>query len=246
MAYLYCVKETILIIEDDREIAEVVATNLRDLGLETECVTNGRTGLERSLEGDFSLIILDLMLPELDGLTICTRIREKDRVTPILMLTARSEEVDRVVGLEIGADDYLTKPFSVREMTARVKALLRRARTGTAAREEGLVQIAFGPMVLDEAKRKVTLNDQTVELTVKEFELLALFMKNPGRAYSRTDLLNLVWGYQFEGYEHTVNTHINRLRGKIEGDPANPVYLKTLWGVGYRFAELSELPESNP
>ena len=246
MAYLYCVKETILIIEDDREIAEVVATNLRDLGLETECVTNGRTGLERSLEGDFSLIILDLMLPELDGLTICTRIREKDRVTPILMLTARSEEVDRVVGLEIGADDYLTKPFSVREMTARVKALLRRARTGTATQDDGLKQISFGPLTLDEMKRKVTLNDQTVELTVKEFELLALFMKNPGRAYSRTDLLNLVWGYQFEGYEHTVNTHINRLRGKIEGDPANPVYLKTLWGVGYRFAELSELPESNP
>jgi DNA-binding response OmpR family regulator len=239
------VKDTVLIIEDDREIAEVVATNLRDLGLETERVTNGRTGLDRSLEGDFSLIILDLMLPEMDGLTICSRIREKDPVTPILMLTARSEEVDRVVGLEIGADDYLTKPFSVREMTARVKALLRRARTGIPTQDEGLMQVAFGSLTLDEAKRKVTLNDQTIELTVKEFELLALFMKNPGRAYSRTDLLNLVWGYQFEGYEHTVNTHINRLRGKIEPDPANPAYLKTLWGVGYRFAELSEFSESS-
>jgi DNA-binding response OmpR family regulator len=239
------VKDTVLIIEDDREIAEVVATNLGDLGLATERVTNGRIGLDRSLEGDFSLIILDLMLPEMDGLTICSRIREKDPITPILMLTARSEEVDRVVGLEIGADDYLTKPFSVREMTARVKALLRRARTGSPTHEDGLLQIAFGPITLDEAKRKVTLNDKVIELTVKEFELLALFIKTPGRAYSRTDLLNLVWGYQFEGYEHTVNTHINRLRGKIEPDPANPVYLKTLWGVGYRFAELTEVSESS-
>jgi len=235
----------VLIIEDDREIAEVVATNLRDLGLETEHVVNGRIGLDRSLEGDFSLIILDLMLPELDGLTICTRIREKDPATPILMLTARSEEVDRVIGLEIGADDYLTKPFSVREMTARVKALLRRARTSTAKQGDSAAQITFGSLTLDEEKRKVTLDGRTVELTVKEFELLALFMKNPGRAYSRTDLLNIVWGYQFEGYEHTVNTHINRLRGKIESDPSNPVYLKTLWGVGYRFAELTELSESS-
>ena len=235
--------ETVLIIEDDSEIAEVVATNIRDLGLETEHVINGKAGLSRALEGGFSLIILDLMLPELDGLTVCTRIREKDQATPILMLTARSEEVDRVIGLEIGADDYLTKPFGIREMTARVKALLRRARTSMAGQRDGSALITFGVLTLDEEKRKVTIGDRSIELTVKEFDLLALFMHNPGRAYSRTDLLNLVWGYQFEGYEHTVNTHINRLRGKIERDPAKPAYLKTVWGVGYRFAEPAEKAE---
>ena len=166
------------------------------------------------------------MLPRLDGITICTRIRARDPRTPILMLTARSEELDRVLGLEIGADEYVTKPFSVRELMARVKALLRRASAGREEDDSVPAQaVTIGDLTLDFDKRKVTHAAHVVELTVKEFDLLALFARNPGRTYSRTDLLSLVWGYQFEGYEHTVNSHINRLRAKIETDPGHPRYL---------------------
>ena len=238
-------RPSVLIVEDDSEIADVVEINLKDLNLRTRRASDGRSGLNMALGGDFVLIILDLMLPELDGLAICSRIREEDKLTPILMLTARSDEIDRVVGLEIGADDYLTKPFSVRELVARVKALLRRSEAGRESREsQGEVStIELGELLIDIDKRKVSSSGETVELTAKEFDLLVLFARNPGRAFSRTDLLNLVWGYQFEGYEHTVNTHINRLRSKIEFDPGQPRYLKTLWGVGYRFAEIEELSQ---
>lgn len=232
----------VLIIEDDRDIAAIVATNIADLGLISVNATDGRSGLRKALEDNFVLIILDLMLPQLDGISVCSQIREKDPYTPILMLTAKAEEIDRVLGLELGADDYMTKPFSVRELTARVRALLRRSQTTlSAARQEGIFPpVCIGDLSVDLTKRKVTLNEVIIELTVKEFDLLELFISNPGRAYSRSDLLNLIWGYQFEGYEHTVNTHINRLRNKIEADPAHPKYLKTVWGVGYRFAERSE------
>jgi len=235
----------ILVIEDDPDIADVVALNLSDLGFTAELAADGRVGLEKALAGGYDLVILDLMLPNVDGITVCTRLRARNPLTPILMLTAKSEEVDRVLGLELGADDYVTKPFSVRELVARVKALLRRAEAGreeaTAGRDAGRVVIA--DLVLDFDKRKVTRAGRTLELTVKEFDLLALFARNPGRTYSRTDLLNLVWGYQFEGYDHTVNSHINRLRAKIEDDPGKPRFLKTVWGVGYRFAELAELAQ---
>jgi len=230
----------VLLIEDDREIAEVVALTLKDQGLQVERAADGRTGLEKALAGAYALIILDLRLPRLDGFTICRRIREGNPVTPILMLTARAEEQDRVRGLELGADDYLGKPFGIRELAARVKALLRRAGAArTAAGEKG--RVVLGSIELDFDKRRVSLEGRTVELTVKEFELLALFLRNPGRTYTRTQLLDLVWGPQFEGYEHTVNSHINRLRAKIERDPGRPGYLKTVWGVGYRFAEPAEL-----
>ena len=183
------------------------------------------------------------MLPKMDGLAVCSRIREKNPATPILMLTAKTEEIDRILGLEIGADEYVTKPFSVRELVARVKALLRRVQAdrdaAAGAAEKGRVEI--GELALDFDKRRVTRAGATVDLTVKEFDLLALFARTPGRTYSRTDLLNLVWGYQFEGYEHTVNSHINRLRAKIESDPGHPRYLRTVWGVGYRFVEAEEL-----
>jgi two-component system alkaline phosphatase synthesis response regulator PhoP len=159
------------------------------------------------------------------------------------MLTAKSEEIDRVVGLEIGADDYMTKPFSLRELVARIKALLRRAQAGRDTLSGTVKQdiIQFEQFILDPEKRKVTLKGKTLELTVKEFELLDLFIRNPGRTYSRDNLLKLIWGYQYEGYEHTVNSHINRLRMKIEEDAGKPRYLKTVWGVGYRFTELEEL-----
>jgi two-component system alkaline phosphatase synthesis response regulator PhoP len=233
-------KDTILVIEDDPEIASVVVMNIEELGLKAEHAADGQTGLRKALSGEYGLVVLDLMLPKLDGLAVCSGIREKDPHTPILMLTAKAEEIDRVVGLEIGADDYLTKPFSVRELMARIRALLRRSQAGTApAGARSLIRV--GGLAVDFEKRKVTLGEKLVELTVKEFDLLGLFVRNPGRAYSRGDILNLVWGYQFEGYEHTVNTHINRLRSKIEADPAHPKYLKTVWGVGYRFAEHGEL-----
>lgn len=233
---------TVLIIEDDREIASIVATNIEDIGLETEHVSDGKTGLNRALNGGYALVILDLMLPQMDGISVCTRIREKDPQTPIMMLTAKADEIDRVLGLELGADDYMTKPFSVRELTARVRALLRRSQTAyeLTSVPKNHSNIKIGSLLVDFDKHKVILDETEIELTVKEFDLLGLFTQNPGRAYSRADLLNLIWGYQFEGYEHTVNTHINRLRNKIEADPAHPLYLKTVWGVGYRFAEVSE------
>ena len=239
-------KDKILIIEDDHEISEIVAMNLQDLGMQTEQIYNGSDGLDAARSGGWALVVLDIMLPKMDGITVCRKIRETDSFTPIMMLTARAEEIDRVLGLELGADDYMTKPFSVLELKARVKALLRRAKTGTSAENKALPgsdseSIQIGELVIDFVKRKCSLRQNPLELTVKEFELLSLFMKNPGRAYSRTDLLNLVWDYSFEGYEHTVNTHINRLRNKIEKDPAAPEYLLTVWGVGYRFAENSEL-----
>ena len=232
-----------LIIEDDDDIADVVALHLKDLGLTAERAVDGRSGLQKALQNTYALVILDLMLPKMDGLAVCARIREKNPATPILMLTAKSEEIDRILGLEIGADEYVTKPFSVRELVARVKALLRRVQAdrdaAAGAAEKGRVEI--GELALDFDKRRVTRAGATVDLTVKEFDLLALFARTPGRTYSRTDLLNLVWGYQFEGYEHTVNSHINRLRAKIESDPGHPRYLRTVWGVGYRFVEAEEL-----
>jgi DNA-binding response OmpR family regulator len=235
--------ERVLIIEDDKEIADLVALNLRDLGLAPERAADGRTGLSKALAGDWALIVLDLMLPRLDGLSVCRRIREGNPFTPILMLTAKSEEVDRILGLELGADEYITKPFSVRELTARVKALLRRVRADREALGGGAAagRIELGGLALDLQKRRVTLRGRPVELTAKEFDLLTLFARNPGRAYSRPELLAQVWGYQYEGYEHTVNSHINRLRAKIERDPGHPVFLRTVWGVGYRFAEPAEL-----
>jgi two-component system alkaline phosphatase synthesis response regulator PhoP len=235
--------EKVLIIEDDSEIADVIRIHLKDSGLVTEHAADGRTGLEKALNEEYDLIILDLMLPKMDGLSVCRHIREKNPYTPILMLTAKSDEIDRVLGLEIGADDYMTKPFSIRELVARVKALLRRIQTDreTVCSSDEKERIDFGGFSIDFDKRKVTLDGKKIELTLKEFDLLALFIRNPGRTYSRSELLKLVWGYRYEGYEHTVNSHINRLRSKIEKDPGNPLYLKTVWGIGYRFSEAAEL-----
>lgn len=235
-------RDKILIIEDDSEIASVLIMNISDLDLETVHASDGELGLSLAKTGKYSLIILDIMLPKIDGLTLCKEIRSVDEYTPIMMLTAKAEEIDRILGLELGADDYVVKPFSVREVLARIKAILRRSKNRyiveNITKEQD--QISIGGLSISFEKRKVFLNQNEIELTVKEFELLTLFAKNPGRAFSRTDLLNLVWGYNFEGYEHTVNTHINRLRNKIETDPANPQYLKTVWGIGYRFSEKEE------
>ena len=225
-----------LIIEDDPKIVELLQLHLRDIGLHAEAAATGSRGLKRALEADYKLIILDLMLPGLNGFDVCRKIREQ-RNTPLLMLTARSEELDKVLGLELGADDYITKPFSIREFLARVKAIIRRTdaygKAGTKAEGE---QIRRAELRIDLDRRLVYLGERLLELTAKEYDLLVLFASNPGRAYNRQQLLDMVWGYQFEGYQHTVNSHINRLRSKIERDPSNPEYIKTVWGYGYRFA----------
>jgi DNA-binding response OmpR family regulator len=231
-------QRTILIIEDDRDIARLVEMHLRDEGYQVEVARDGDTGLARALAQDFDLIVLDLMLPGVDGIDICRRVRARSASTPILMLTSRSSELDRVLGLEIGADDYLTKPFSVRELLARVKALLRRVealKTGASGPPRSVVRA--GGLVIDPDKRSVVRNGEAVSLTAKEFDLLFRFASHPGRVYTRAELLDLVWGYGYEGYEHTVNSHINRLRSKIEADPSVPRYIVSVRGVGYKFAE---------
>lgn len=232
-------KRRVLIIEDDRNIVELLTIHLLDLGCEVSSATTGLKGLAAAKDQQFDLIILDLMLPELNGMDVCRKIRQTDRHTPILMLTARSEEIDKVIGLETGADDYLTKPFGIREFIARVKVIFRRNEESEteAHTSPSTALIKLGQLMIDVDKRKVTLNDVRVELSPKEFDLITLLASNPGKSYSRKSLLNLVWGYDFEGYEHTINSHINRLRGKIEEDVANPVYILTTWGVGYRFNE---------
>jgi DNA-binding response OmpR family regulator len=176
------------------------------------------------------------MLPGIDGLEVCRKLRAKEINTPILMLTAKSEEIDKVLGLETGADDYLTKPFSVREFVARVKAILRRQAIHEKSGEQVMKDVLhIENLMIEQGKRKVKLDGNRIELTPKEYDLLVLLASHPGKSYSREDLLNLIWGYEFSGYEHTVNSHINRLRSKIEADFAKPRYILTTWGVGYRF-----------
>jgi len=229
----------ILVVEDQRDIADLIAMHLRDLGHQVDCVHDGGKGLDAARSGRYDLLVLDVMLPVRDGMAVLRALR-MDRVdTPVLMLTARSSEIDRVLGLELGADDYLTKPFSIPELQARVKAILRRMeRQGAAEGEDQRDErILIDELEIDAASREAKLRGRAVPLTAKEFELLLHFARNPGRAFTRMQLLDAVWGTTFEGYEHNVNTHINRLRGKIEVDPANPRYVLTVRGVGYRFTD---------
>ena len=227
----------VLLIEDDPEIINLLEIHLKDLNCEVLKAMDGRSGLEKGLNENPDLVILDISLPEMDGIEVCRQLRTKSAV-PIIMLTAKSEEIDRVLGLEMGADDYITKPFSVREFIARVKAVFRRSKMSVEQSElqQGTV-LEFEGLSVDIEKRKVIVRNIKVELSPKEFELLVLMASHPGKNYSRADLLKLVWGYDFDGYEHTVNSHINRLRAKIEGDMNNPQYIMTTWGVGYKFNE---------
>lgn len=231
----------ILLIEDDAEIADLCAIHLQDAGYRLERVADGEAGLRKAAGGAYALVILDLMLPGLDGLEVCKRLREMDSRLPILMLTAKAEEIDKVLGLELGADDYLTKPFSIREFIARVKAILRRTQMLNERGAGEPVELVYDGLTINLEKRRVTLGGTPVELTAKEFDLLAHFATNPGKPYNREQLLNQVWGYSFSGYEHTVNSHINRLRAKIEVNPSSPRFVITVWGYGYRFADREEL-----
>lgn len=226
--------KNILVIEDNLDIAHLIELHLKDLSFGVDVAADGEKGLSQCIKNAYDLVILDLMLPKLDGLEVCKGIRKQAHYTPILMLTAKSSELDRVLGLEIGADDYVTKPFSILELVARVKAIFRRSEASQqASNDEGPMHL--GEMEIDTGKRKVNISGRIIDLTAREFDLLVFFAQHPGRVYSRTQLLDLVWGYGHDGYEHTVNSHINRLRGKIEVDPANPQYIMTVWGVGYKF-----------
>lgn len=232
--------KNVLIIEDDDSITELLEIHLHDLDCTTTTVGNGSEGFDTALGRSFDLIVLDIMLPGLDGLEVCRRLRTERNHTPILMLTAKSEEIDKVLGLETGADDYLTKPFSVREFIARVKALFRRVDLIRKNVPESSSIFSFHGLVIDREMRRVMMNEKKIELTPREFDLLVLFAFHPGRTYTREELLNTVWGYQYDGYEHNVNSHINRLRSKIELDMSAPRYIRTTWGVGYRFCDPGE------
>ncbi len=231
----------VLVVEDDRDIASLLKIHLSDLGYDVDFAVDGRSGLDRALKNDYSLIVLDLMLPKLGGHEVCRSIRQRNRRVPILMLTMKSDLVDKVLGLELGADDYMTKPFSIQELVARVKALLRRAEPAEAESPEKCKTLEFGELCIDLLRRKVFLKGAEVLLTPKQFDLLSFLARSPGRPYGRLELLSYVWGYDTSGYEHTVDTHINRLRSRIESDPSNPRFILTVWGIGYRFAEKSEL-----
>ncbi|GJM62576.1 response regulator transcription factor [Persicobacter diffluens] len=226
----------VLIIEDDPEIVQLLTIHLKDLNCECQSADNGADGLKMALMEDFDLIILDVSLPQMDGIEVCKNLRS-EKATPIIMLTAKSEEIDRVLGLEMGADDYMTKPFSLREFIARVKAIFRRTQMIAESLQPLSPHLEYDNISIQIEKRKVMVAGKKVELSPKEFDLLVLMASHPGRNYSRSDLLKLIWGYDFEGYEHTVNSHINRLRSKIEPDMTNPTYILTTWGVGYKFNE---------
>ena len=232
---------SIAIIEDDPNIRSLLKIILSELNLPIDEYDNGWKGLDALTQKKYSLLVLDLMLPGVNGIEICRKIRQANNQMPILMLTSKSEEDDKTAGLDIGADDYLTKPFSNGELLARVKALLRRSEVKSGIEKKEHQIISIGSLALDISNRLLTKNGIDVNLTGKEFDLIQLFMSNAGRNFTRMDILERVWGDHFEGLEHTVNSNINRLRSKIEVDPVHPKYLVTVWGLGYKF---NKNPES--
>ena len=231
----------ILVAEDQTDIRDLIVLNLQGAGYAVHSVADGQAALASELERSSDLLVLDLMMPLLDGLEVCKALRAKGRHTPILMLTAKSTELDRVLGLELGADDYLSKPFSMAELLARVKALLRRAEMLRAAPSADVGDVVSnGDIHILPARREVRVRGQSLEFTALEFDLLLYFAKHPGRVFSRSQLLDAVWGYSHDGYEHTVTTHINRLRAKIEADPMAPRIILTARGAGYKMRDVPQ------
>lgn len=230
-------KAEIIIVEDDAAIAEMLMYHLKDAGYEVRHIGDGQEARDYLLSAkNYNLVLLDIMLPNYSGLDICRELRQQRPQIPIMMLTSMDSEIDRVLGLEFGADDYMTKPFSMRECQARVKALLRRSQLSSVAEPTtGQAKLVFGELSIDPDRREVMLAGKAIDLTAKEFDLLFFLARNAGRVYSRAQLLDEVWDYRYEGYEHTVNTHINRLRNKLKrgGDKAD--FVQTAWGVGYKF-----------
>src|SRR3990172_201470 len=233
---------SVLGFEDQQDIAKLIKLHIQDLSCDVHLAHDGISGLSKAEAKAYDLIILDLMLPGIDGLEICRRLRAKSNYVPILIVTAKAAELDRVLGLELGADDYLTKPFSILELVARAKALFRRMDALTAnPAGAGANPIRAADLVIDPAKHEVMLGNKPVSLTSKEFDLLLHFARNSGKVYSRMQLLDMVWGYGHDGYEHNVNCHINRLRAKIEKNHAKPKFILTVRGVGYKFAEATTM-----
>lgn len=226
-------EKQILIVEDHADLARLLQLHVRDLNAAATIASDGGMAVDLFKKRQFDLVILDLMLPIMDGIGVCREIRKLSETVPIIMLTSRDAEIDRVLGLEMGADDYVTKPFSIPELMARIKARFRSQRAQHNHPEHEAY--IFRDLQVDIPKRQVLVRNRHVDLTAREFDLLVYFMQSPGRVFNRIQLLNAVWGYHYDGYEHTVNTHINRLRNKIERDPSRPEYIHTVWGVGYRF-----------
>ena len=233
---------TVLLIEDDESTREVITCRLGDDGFSVDWADNGEAGLAKALEGDYALIVLDINLPLLSGIEICARIRASNISIPIIMLTSRDSEIDKIVGLEIGADDYIVKPFSLHELMARIRARLRAHGKQLATDPSAEVnELSFGPLVIDLDKRTARLNGRLLQLTVKEYEVVVLLASSPGRPFTRAELLSRVWGVSSEGYEDSVTQLMVRLRKKLEPDSGMLVFIKTVPGIGYRFAELDEL-----
>jgi DNA-binding response OmpR family regulator len=229
--------QTVLLVEDDAEIAKLISLHFASSQYHLSCCATGMEALNFLTAKKFDLVILDISLPDKDGMEICRNLRADGRQMPIMMLTCHGDESDKVLALDLGADDYVTKPFGVLELMARVKALLRRAEQNHTVAEVSNSEIAYKELQIDAAKRKVTLRGERLELTLKEFDLLWLMANNAGKTFSRKELLHQIWGVAFSGYEHTITSHINRLRLKLETDLSNPKYILTAWGSGYRFAE---------
>jgi len=224
----------ILVVDDEKLLVKGIKFNLESEGYQVDACYDGEVAVEMAKTGEYDLIVLDLMMPKLDGLNACMKIREFSNV-PIIMLTARSEDTDKLLGFEYGADDYLTKPFNILELKARIRALLRRSILQSASENSG--RITRGYITIDTERRSAEKDGEPVELTVKEFDLIELLMKNPGKVYSRENLLNMVWGFDYQGDIRTVDVHIRRLREKMEKNPAQPECIITKWGIGYYFAE---------
>jgi two-component system, OmpR family, alkaline phosphatase synthesis response regulator PhoP len=228
----------LLVVEDDQNIQRMICDYFTHVGYEVITASDGEGGIKAAVEQRPDAMILDVMLPKTDGFSVCRHIRERNPSLPILILTAKDDVVDKVLGLEMGADDYITKPFSLRELEARLKSVLRRMKAKTKDAEDGdQAPIVRGNLKIIPGRREVTISGKFVELTPKEFELLQLFASHPGRVYSRKYLLENIWDYTYSGYDRTIDSHINRLRAKVEDDPENPKLIMTVWGVGYKFAD---------
>ena len=255
-------KDNILIIEDEIDIAKLIKVHLSELDLNCDICTQGNEALQQALTKDYQLILLDVMLPGISGLDICRQVRQEKPLQSIIMLTSKTSEIDRILGLELGADDYMTKPFSVRELQARVRSQLRRVHAITAknaseinnlVHEDKPVQesaqldktsTSIGQLLVDHRFHQVTYKNKAINLTVTEFELIDFFCQHPDQVFSRAQLLDGVWGYHHNGYEHTVNSHINRLRSKLEEDCTEPKIIQTVWGVGYKLNSAGVMPST--
>jgi two-component system, OmpR family, alkaline phosphatase synthesis response regulator PhoP len=227
----------VLVIEDEPELATLIKSHLAEMDCRVKLAFDSKTGLAAAEAKTYDLVILDLMRGGKDGLEICRRLRARSDYPPIVMLSSRGSEMERIIALEMGADDYVTKPFNIFELMARVKGIFRRVNAIRSEFTKAKLVVRAGGMIIDSDKRSVVLDNRSIDLTAKEFALLLHLAQSPGRVYTREQILDFVWGYNHAGYEHTVNSHVNRLRGKIERDPTNPVFVRTVWGVGYKFSE---------